>query len=762
MCWALKGIWAVAVIISILILASASFTSDAFAQTIIQLNPTEDNYVVCGLNCATEQFTTPDPVATIFTYGLTGCQNTPYFLKFDVSSFPTFPGEGTLRLHASAEGANTYNPNFVNFRAIQVSNSWSDSTITFAAQPPEIGTAVIVSNPGITLSAPYDILIPLTNITPDANGKFSIKVSDTLSLTCDDWNILNTVDHPDVNTRPYFEFDSGTSPPPPAPGPTGDFEIVSVEPVQAVFDSDALIEGKDTVISVLVKNTFDEDLKVFLKVTATGISDMTEELDMPRNCEKRFYFPIPINTGLCDNNERHTGAPLIPSKGDFSVSAFIDFPGQIPETDEENNSDELTLPVKETRKLIIPFTRFVDCHGIPGFGPPCYGSVNDALFNFGKDEGGFFTSSMFPIKEQNFVGEDSGFQITGNPLPCGFNLGGDPEPDVCIGITQDLISVTIASSRSDPNAEGGVGLVPNDYFVYHNLPNALGIKKPAIDGVISLANNPITVPHELAHSYGIDHSSITPDGYFVQINTPVPSNAQNLMCDEGPCENLGPPAKWIDKFVFESLFNKFKTDPNDPEILFVSGIVTSDGEVTLREWFELPNGTSSDLTPGEFSINLMDESSQVIAEFPFDMQFGFFTQGAGFIETKDAGFAFKIPYPPETLIIEIKQNDQILVEVMPNSKTLVDSISGIPDECFKKKPDQRRKALLNKVSAFEKKLEEHEFDDAIEKLQEDIRSKIKKWLINECTVENPLQFTPSEVLELIDNTVLRIQNMIPP
>ena len=106
------------------------------------------------------------------------------------------------------EGSGPHDPNFVNFRTIQVSNSWSDSTITFAAQPPELAgkTAVIASNPGITLAAPYDVLIPLTDITPDGSGIFSLKVQDTLSKNCNDWEILTTVDNSVVADRPFFEF----------------------------------------------------------------------------------------------------------------------------------------------------------------------------------------------------------------------------------------------------------------------------------------------------------------------------------------------------------------------------------------------------------------------------------------------------------------------------------------------------------------------------------------------------------------------------
>ena len=123
------------------------------------------------------------------------------------------------------------------------------------------------------------------------------------------------------------------------------------------------------------------------------------------------------------------------------------------------------------------------------------------------------------------------------------------------------------------------------------------------------------------------------------------------------------------------------------------------------------------------------------------------------------GFRFTIPYPSQTAEIIIKKSEEVLIEVNPQSKTLHDAIDGIPDHGFEKNPDQRRKALQNKVSALENMLDANNFKGAVKKLQKDIRPHLEDSLLEEYPVENPLQLTKNEVLELVDNIITRIQNL---
>ncbi|MGB9631484.1 MAG: hypothetical protein ACPL09_05875, partial [Candidatus Methanodesulfokora sp.] len=74
-------------------------------------------------------------------------------------------------------------------------------------------------------------------------------------------------------------------------------------------------------------------------------------------------------------------------------------------------------------------------------------------------------------------------------------------------------------------------------------------------------------------------------------------------------------------------------------------------------------------------------------------------------------------------------------------------------------PEQRRKALHQKIDAVEKMLEHKDFKGAVEKLRNDIRDKIEKWL-KEYDVENPLQLKKGEIIELIDEIIYRLSLQI--
>ena len=561
------------------------------------------------------------------------------------------------------------------------------------------------------------------------------------------------------------------------PTPTGDLEIISVEPVQVVFDSDALIEGKDTVISVLVKNTFDEDLKVFLKVTATGISDMIEELDMPRNCEKRFFFPSPINNGRCDDTEFHLGSAIVPNAGTFDVSAEIDFPGQIPETNEENNFKDASLPVKKT-SLNVPYVQIEKCFTPPFFGD-CYGTLRFPNYDFTRRLGNDVTLEMFPVSPPGFEGNHAGSME-------GSRISSESIIPVGKGWQKDLNKVYSIAKMFDKNLDRAIGIVPREYFEYHGEGSSLGVTPCNIeDGKISECGPRVlaeegtitTIQHELAHSYDIDHRFGTPEGYSINSQREIPFefqvtpvgqpeitiSTQNLLCTaDNPfgenCFGGIPPRKWLDATTYNTLLDDLSKPKNDPEALIVTGLITKDNEVFLDPWFELPQGTLSDQTPGNYSINILDNSGTSIEEIPFSPMFGGITSN-GFIITDVGSFAFTIPYPMETAMIEIHRDEQVLIEVNPQSKTLRDAINGIPDNGYAKNPEERRNALLNKVAALEKMLESDNKKGALKKLNSDIKDKIQKWIVDYTSV-NPLELSKEKIIQLIESVDSRIRSSL--
>ena len=75
-------------------------------------------------------------------------------------------------------------------------------------------------------------------------------------------------------------------------------------------------------------------------------------------------------------------------------------------------------------------------------------------------------------------------------------------------------------------------------------------------------------------------------------------------------------------------------------------------------------------------------------------------------------------------------------------------MDSIPDYGFINNPEQRRKALHNKINAVENMLTAGNFKGALEKLKHDIKPTMEKWL-KYYTTETPLQLTKQQILQII-------------
>ncbi|AFC99078.1 hypothetical protein Mtc_0307 [Methanocella conradii HZ254] len=96
-----------------------------------------------------------------------------------------------------------------------------------------------------------------------------------------------------------------------------------------------------------------------------------------------------------------------------------------------------------------------------------------------------------------------------------------------------------------------------------------------------------------------------------------------------------------------------------------------------------------------------------------------------------------------------------LMELDPNTKLLHDMVDSIPDKGFDKNAEQRRNALHNKIDAVEKTLSENDSNGATNKLQNDIKDKLEKWLVD-YEPDNPTQPTKAEALSLVDEITNRL------
>jgi hypothetical protein len=64
----------------------------------------------------------------------------------------------------------------------------------------------------------------------------------------------------------------------------------------------------------------------------------------------------------------------------------------------------------------------------------------------------------------------------------------------------------------------------------------------------------------------------------------------------------------------------------------------------------------------------------------------------------------------------------------PTTDMINDEIQDIPDECFKNNPDNRKNTFENKLEAVQALIDAEDYAGAINKLENDIKDKIEKWI----------------------------------
>lgn len=91
-------------------------------------------------------------------------------------------------------------------------------------------------------------------------------------------------------------------------------------------------------------------------------------------------------------------------------------------------------------------------------------------------------------------------------------------------------------------------------------------------------------------------------------------------------------------------------------------------------------------------------------------------------------------------------------------KNLNDYIQSLPDSAFKNNPKQRKNALKNKIEEVFTKIESQEYQDAINKLRNDIRAKVdgnekaKNWIISQDAQE--------QICDVVDSLISFLRSLL--
>jgi hypothetical protein len=119
--------------------------------------------------------------------------------------------------------------------------------------------------------------------------------------------------------------------------------------------------------------------------------------------------------------------------------------------------------------------------------------------------------------------------------------------------------------------------------------------------------------------------------------------------------------------TYQQLFNKLANPTVDPEVLIVSGIISSAGFEKPIEWSTVEHGILSDVVPGDYAVRFEDINGMPIGE---DISFAAEpiasinkgvavgqdtpnTGNMGTVQTDEAAFIFAVQYPSETAQVQI-------------------------------------------------------------------------------------------------------------
>jgi Tol biopolymer transport system component len=437
--------------------------------------------------------------------------------------------------------------------------------------------------------------------------------------------------------------------------------------------------------------------------------------------------------------------PFIPNgSGDQTVYGKVDPFNTINESNEQNNEKTGMFSVKKTKGLYIAYLPNMHPKNNTGYGPLSLLAYENAVAQAGQ-----FIAGTYPVADSELVNNQENFQFIGSD-----KRGDKGESDDCKQLWK------LGKKLTAGLADTVVGIVPENYFVYHeNKSDLSGVCFAGCKAVLARVDTTSTTAHEIGHTfdlwttgpeeYDIFYPGKDATGYWMNKGREI-TNGVCFMGIEGQYQ------MWIDNDDYASLFRELRVDKSDPEIILVSGYIYRDGRVEFDEIYRLEQGIEDSIKLGDYSILILDKDNLVIKNIPFYTSFNKHIDPIGNIETDFAMFTLAIPFPENTSKIQLLHESNVLAEFNPNIKLLHDAIDLIPNSGFKINAIQRRNALHNKIDEVEMKILDRDYADAINKLNNDIRDKFEKWLLDDYLKETPLQISKTEIIELVDEIINRL------
>jgi hypothetical protein len=514
-----------------------------------------------------------------------------------------------------------------------------------------------------------------------------------------------------------------TSPSPsPSPSPTLSINQNSVVITQAV--NNFTLSGQTNVTLVQGKSAA---IIVPLGVLNPNPNDQTPVTVVATMPDGTTATSSPIPMASIGPNAHATITPISISASDSGNITL-----QASASDAMSGSASVPIMVKQTNPLGIVYVPFVDTN-CTGTHPPANCVENLRKPAVHKSESDAFIQNTYPIAS----GQVTSTMVSSNSTTS--SLSGT------LGVDADILSVALTRTISNSSARNGVGIVPSNangssssgYFSYH-YPGAnthgatIGVSigsqtSPiyqlpyALFPYASLVEEgwwPVTA-HEIAHTFGASDTSgsVISNGFNVQAGTSIPSNIPGAptVLDFMGASGTEPPFSffqtvsnaWITPSTYGNIFSGDLTNPSDPQVLVLSGIISQNGTITLNPAYFLSAGyTTSYSALANGVVNSLGSTGAVLSQSSFldASQLLLMTDDGRTLPLTETPFLVQVPFSQNIETLQIVQDGKTITSLNPNSQLLVDAFKEIPSTSFIKNPTRGERDLLKTAEFIESSL----------------------------------------------------------
>ncbi len=464
-----------------------------------------------------------------------------------------------------------------------------------------------------------------------------------------------------------------------------DIAVTGVQIVQAPYGSTQLVQSHSTAVRALVfnGNATTQTVNVRLELTY-GYKGRDDQVVVRESAEQ-----IPA----ASTSELFLPEPLLLQDSEYVSAKVTVAPVDATANDSESNDSIQTprLRVWKTQEikvgyspLNLPGDTTMTAEQVAAWSAASHGLV-EAMFPVVKTFGR--SSEVLPSI------------ISSATLATGGALTRVPEDSTDPTLTEDqLVAIwqDLAKAARLSHLDMVVGITDQDFFAKRMEKSYLGLAPwtvPPADhypaGLLRRSEaGKATVPHEIAHTYGLvngpymgqglleqpgitqenlrAHTGIRAPGYSPFRQKSFPAVTWDFMHPFGASDN----PRWISAPMWDTLVDIFKRAVQDPPVIVLSGQITADDTVTLDTWYRMDSVLDRELgDPGALTIEYRDAGGDAIAQTGFDPAFG--TTGWNESPSSVAPFMLRVPDVPGTASIALMRGTTVLAErvVSANSPT---------------------------------------------------------------------------------------------